>query len=106
MLALIVLVIGIAVWFAFMGLTLALPIRPDVVRLTERWVCPPGVKLHVETHVYPYHRIGERVISIYYWGDDGIKHQVKVQALVILWGLFFVVALVLTVVIGGLMVSM
>ena len=90
---LIVILIGIAVWLAIMGLAVALPIRPNIVRITERFVCPPGTEMKVETYVYSYHRPGERAIGIYYLDPDGVTHNVKVKALLTLWGIFFIVSL-------------
>jgi hypothetical protein len=90
---LLLIILGVAIWLAFMGMAAVLVIRPDSVRITERFLCPPGTEMKVETYVYSYHRPGERAIGIYYLGPDGKSHNIKVKALLLLWGMFFVASL-------------
>ncbi len=63
---LLLIILGVAIWLAFMGMAVALVIRPDSVRITERFLCPPGTEMKVER---------------------------KVKALLLLWGMFFVASL-------------
>lgn len=89
----ILIALGVAAWLGIMAIAIALPIRPDVVKIVRWLVIPREAEMQVETYVYPYHRPGERAIGIYCRYADGKKKSVKVRALFALWGIFFVAAL-------------
>ena len=89
--------VGVAVWLALMGLAATLPIAPAFfLRLTERFVCPPGTKMEVRTFRATYHRPGERGLEVTCVGP-GVSKDAKVKAILALWALYLVPALPLAV---------
>lgn len=89
--------VGVSLWLGLMGMTFALPVRPNIVRITKRFVCPPGTEMQVETYVYPYHRPGERAIGVYAVSANGARTSVKAKAMIALVLMFSVAALPVTI---------
>jgi len=83
---------AVAIFISIMGFTIVLLIKNDIVLITERWVCPPGVKLHVESYVATYHRPGEKGLNVWYEDESGI-HYVNAKAFLCLWLIFFLPSL-------------
>ena len=69
-----------------------LPLKPEVVLITQRFVCPPDRKMEVQTMRHTYHRPGERAIVVTCCGS-GEPKIVNRKALWILWLIFFVLSL-------------
>ncbi len=82
-------ILGVAVWLAFMMFAAVLAIRPEVVKIVKPFVCPPGTEMVVKTEVYSYHQPGQKAIIIYSDGPEGRK-DIKGRALVVLWLFFFI----------------
>jgi hypothetical protein len=83
--------LGVAIWLAFMIFAAALAIRPEVVMVVKRFVCPPGTEMIVQTEVYSYHHPGQRALVVYSDGPEGRK-DIKTRALLALWLFFFVLS--------------
>jgi hypothetical protein len=90
-------VLGVSLWLGIMGMAFALPINPNIARITKRFVCPPGAEMKIETFVYPYHKPGERAIGIYAVSANGSRTSVKAKAMVALVLIFTLAALPLTI---------
>ena len=84
-------ILGVAIWLAFMIFATALAIRPEVVKVVRLFVCPPSTEMVVKTEVYSYHHPGEKAIVVYSDGPEGRK-DIKVRALLALWLFFFVLS--------------
>jgi hypothetical protein len=85
-------ILGVAIWLAFMVFALALSIRPSIVQVMQWLVCPPGTSMEVETMVYSYHRPGERAIIIS-CVSPGTRRDIKVRTLLSFWVLCLVISL-------------
>lgn len=48
MTTLVLAILGTAFFLSLMAFAVALNIRPDIVRITERFVCPAGTKMEVD----------------------------------------------------------
>lgn len=90
-------VLGVSLWLGIIGMAFALPINPNIARITKRFVCPPGAEMKIETYVYPSHKPGERAIGIYAVSANGNRTSVKAKAMVTLVLIFSLVALPLTI---------
>ena len=88
----VVVTLGTALFLSLMAAALAVPIRPDVLRLTQRCVCPPGAGMRVDTSKASYHRPGERGLVVTCVGR-GDPRSVTGKAFLWLWVLFFAFAL-------------
>lgn len=98
-LTMLLIILGVALWLSLMVLAVILPIRPDAVRITERLVCPADTKMDVRTEVYSYHHPGQKAVVVNYRGSDGMIHDVKVKAILALWGILFFVSILVTAVV-------
>lgn len=85
-------VLGVALFLSLIALAVVLPIRPGIVRVTERLVCPAGTRMEVEMVRHSYHRSGERGIVVRCRGQ-GRTEQVNGRALVALWLIFYLASL-------------
>jgi len=85
-------ILGVALFLSLMALAIALPLRPDILRVTERFVCPAGARMDVTLTKSSYHRPGESGLVVTCRGQ-GKDEYVNARALLYLWLLFFVVAL-------------
>ena len=83
---------GAALFLSLMAAALAVPFRPEVLRLTQRCVCPAGAWMRVEVSKASYHRPGERGLVVTCVGR-GDPRSVTGKAFLWLWVLFFAVAL-------------
>ena len=92
-LTLVLIIVGIALWCGVMGMAIVLPINPNVLQIVKPFVCPRGSRMEVKTYVYPYHRPGEKAISIYCIPREGEPYSIKIRALVALVLLFTIIAL-------------
>lgn len=86
------LIIGVAVWLAFVIFSLTLSIRPETVKIIKVFICQPDVEMIVQTETYSYHRPGQRAIIIHADGPDGLR-DIKARALVALWLFYFVLSI-------------
>lgn len=94
MLALLILIIIVtAIWLALMALAICVPYRPQVIKLTRRWVCPPGSEMRIESSVASYHRPGEKGLIVECVHPDGTARLVTGKAISYLACQFFVLAL-------------
>ncbi|MBN2005501.1 MAG: hypothetical protein JXA21_19235 [Anaerolineae bacterium] len=98
-LALILVILGIALYLSMMAFAVALPIRPEIVRVTERFVCPAGARMEVNPAKLGYHRPGERGIVVKCYGQ-GKTEYVNARALLYLWAIFLVPSLPAAVTLG------
>lgn len=86
------LILGVAVWLAFVVFSLTLSIKPETVKIIKVFVCPPDVEMVVSTETYSYHRPGQRAITIHANGPDGLR-DIKSRTLVALWLFYFVLSI-------------
>ena len=61
---LVLIILGVALWLALMGLAVVLPLHPGVLRITRKIVCPPGSEIRVGTSVASYHRPGVGIVDV------------------------------------------
>jgi hypothetical protein len=96
--------IGLAVFFSLIGIAILIPIYPNIIRITESFVCPPGSKMEVQKVKLSYHRPGEKgiIVSCH---SDGETLYVKGKALLCLWFLFFLISLPITARLGVLILN-
>ena len=85
-------ILGTAFFLSLMALAVALNIRPDIVRITERFVCPAGTKMEVEVIHHQPDQPRARQIVVTCRGQ-GKPEYVNAKALLSLWFIFFVASL-------------
>jgi hypothetical protein len=85
--------LGIAIWLAFILMAILLPIKPDVLRITEKLSCPEGSELIIQTVVYSYHRPGQRALEISIKDKNGIIKNAMLKVFAIFWMILFVISL-------------
>ncbi|MBL7129535.1 MAG: hypothetical protein ISS16_11205 [Ignavibacteria bacterium] len=100
----ILITLGLAIFFSLMGIAIVIPIYPNIIRITESFVCPPGMKMKVEKVKLSYHRPSEKGIIVSCHGH-GETRYVKAKALLYLWLIFFVFSLPVAARIGMLIVN-
>jgi hypothetical protein len=83
----------VALWLGTTALVVVLSIRPGFVRVVRRLVCSRGTKMIVEPGVGGSRSTNERTIRVVCVHADGERHDVKVRALLVLWGLFVLASL-------------
>ena len=81
------LVIGVALWLGSMVMTGLIPFKPGVLRITRFAVCPPGVELQVRKYVHSYHYPGQGALDVFYLDRNQQRHDVKIRALLVFWGM-------------------
>lgn len=86
-------IVGASVWMAGMALAIALPVKPSIVKIIEKLVCPANTKMEVTTEVYSYHRPGQRAIHIFYIDENGSERNIGGRAIFFLTLLFFILSL-------------
>lgn len=96
---LVLIVLGLAFFFSMMAFAIALPLRPQIVRVTERLVCPTGTSMEVITAKLSYHRPGERGLVVTCQGQGPVAY-VNAKAFVYLWLIFFACSLPLAIAAG------
>ncbi|MCU0521010.1 MAG: hypothetical protein MUF84_09990 [Anaerolineae bacterium] len=84
--------LGAALFLSLMAAALAVPIRPDILRLVQCCVCPAGAWMRVDVSKASYHRPGERGLVATCEGR-GDPRSVTGIAFFWLWVLFFAGAL-------------
>jgi hypothetical protein len=92
MTALVLAILGTAFFLSLMAFAVALNIRPDIVRITERFVCPAGSEMEVDIVHYDPQQPRAREIVVTCRGR-GKTEYVNAKALGSLWLLFFVPSL-------------
>ena len=90
---LVLIILGVALWLALMGLAVVLPLRPGVLRITRKIVCPPGCEIRVGTSVASYHRPGERGLFVECVDPNGDSKLITNKAVAVFTGLLFLTAL-------------
>jgi P pilus assembly chaperone PapD len=92
MTALVLAILGAAFFLSLMAFAVALNIRPDIVRITGRFVCPAGTKMEVDVlHNQPDQPWARQiVVTCQRWGKT---EWANAKALLSLWFLFFVASL-------------
>lgn len=100
----ILITIGLAIFVSLMGFAIAIPVYPNIIRITESFVCPPGMKIKVEKVKLNYHRPSEKGIIVSCHGH-GETRYVKTKALLYLWLIFFVFSLPITARLGALIMN-
>lgn len=95
---LVLIILGVAVWLAVMGLAVVLPLRPGVLSVTQKFVCPPGCEMRVRTSVASYHRLGERGLVVECIAPNGESKLVTGKAVAVFTGLLFMAALPISIV--------
>jgi hypothetical protein len=86
-------VLGLTIWLAIMGLSIALSLAPITsLKLTQRFICPPGTKLEVETFEITDHH-GKRKGLIVRRVGQGQSKDMKTKAIIVLWALFLIPSL-------------
>jgi hypothetical protein len=85
-------ILGAAFFLSLIAFAVALNIRPDIVRITERFVCPTGTKMEVDIvhHQPDQPRAREIVVTC---RGRGKTEWVNAKALISLWFIIFVVSL-------------
>lgn len=68
-----------------------IPLKPEALRITRRFVCPWSKKMSVEKSKLSYHRPGEKGLTVMCDGPDGLK-VVTCRAFLCLWFLAFLCA--------------
>ncbi len=98
MTTLVLAILGTAFFLSLMAFAVALNIRPNIVRITERFVCPAGTKMEVDiVHHEPDQPWARQiVVTCQGWGRSG---WVNAKALLCLWLMFFVASLPLATVV-------
>ncbi len=94
-----VIIIGLALFVSLMALAVIVPLRPGWIRITERFVCPRGSTMEVQTSKLSYHRPGERGLVVMCKGPGGTT-SINGRAVFCLWLIFFICALVPSVLAG------
>lgn len=100
----ILITLGLAIFLSLIGIAVVIPIYPNIIRITESFVCPPGMKMKVEKVKLSYHRPGEKGIIVSCHGH-GETIYVKAKALLCLWVIFFVFSLPVAAMLGVLLVN-
>jgi hypothetical protein len=85
-------VLGSAGLLSLMAASLAVVVRPGILSLLGRWVCPSGTKMVVQSVKASYHRPGERGLVAICEGRD-ISRLVTGRAFLSVWLLSFAVVL-------------
>jgi hypothetical protein len=85
--------LGIAIWLAFILMAILLPIKPDVLKITEKLVCPEGSELIIQTAVYSYHRPGQKALEISSRDKNGIIKNAMLKVMAIFWMMLFAISL-------------
>lgn len=98
-LTLVLIILGIAFLLSSMAFGIALRIRPGIVLITKRFVCPAGARMEAELVKLSYHRPGEKGIVVSCTGQ-GETHYVNAKALPCLWFVFFLGALPVATLLG------
>ena len=85
-------ILGTAFFLSLMVFAVALNIRPNIVRITERFVCPAGTKMAVDIVQHEADQPWARqiVVTCQGWGKT---EWVNAKALLCLWLMFFVASL-------------
>lgn len=84
--------LGVAIFLAFITLAILIPLRPNTFLITERFVCPKGTKMKVQTTTSTYHRDGERGLVITCQGK-GQTRYVNGRAFLVIWLISFLISL-------------
>jgi hypothetical protein len=98
-LTLVLIIFGTAFFLSSMAFGIAIRFRPNIVLITERFVCSAGAKMEVELVKLSYHRPGEKGIVVSCTGQ-GETQYVNAKALPCLWFIFFVGALPVATLLG------
>ena len=85
-------ILGTGFFLSLMAFAVALNIRPDIVRITERFVCPAGSEMEVDIVHYDPQQPRAREIVVTCRGR-GKTEYVNAKALLSLWFIFFVASL-------------
>jgi hypothetical protein len=78
----ILITLGLAIFVSLMGFAIVIPVYPNIIRITESFVCPPGMKIKVEKVKLSYRRPSEKGIIVSCHGH-GETRYVKTKALLI-----------------------
>ena len=98
-------VLGLTIWLATMGLAVALPLAPKAsLKFTQRFICPPGAKLEVETFEFSDHH-GRRQGLIVQCVGQGGSRDMKTKAIITLWALFLIPSLPISILVVWLISS-
>ena len=92
MTTLVLAILGTAFFLSLMAFAVVLNIRPDIVRITERFVCPAGTEMEVDVlHHQPDQPWARQiVVTCKRWGKT---EWANAKALLSLWFLFLVASL-------------
>ena len=102
----ILITLGLAIFFSLMGIAVVIPIYPNIIRITESFVCPPGMKMNVEKVKLSYHRPSEKGIIVSCHGHGEIRYvKAKAKALLCLCVIFFVFSLPIAARLGVLLIN-
>jgi len=91
MVTLIILILSIAFFLSIMAVAIALPLRPSIVRITARFVCPTSTTMKVQTTSLNTHRPSTQRLVVTCQGG-GKTLYVNAKAFLWLWMMFFVAA--------------
>jgi hypothetical protein len=103
-LTLLLIIFALAIFVSLMGLAIAIPVYPNIIRITESFVCPPGMKMKVEKVKLSYHRPSEKGIIVSCHGH-GETRYVRTKALLYLWLIFFLFSLPIVARLGALIMN-
>jgi hypothetical protein len=81
-------ILVVSIWLAFMGLGISLPIKPSVVKITRRLVCPSGSEMHVDVSGG-----SQKSIHVYITDENGNNQTINGRAFIVLWGIYFLISL-------------
>ena len=95
----ILMIISIALFLSIMLIALLLSIRPSIMCITERFVCPTGTKMDVQINTSGDHRGEQRGLVVACRGKGQPKY-VNGKAFLWLWLIFFAGSLTPAVLIG------
>ena len=95
---LIIVSLGVAIWLTFMMMAILLPLKPGILKITEKIVCPEGTELIIQTAVHSYHRSGQRALEIYSRDNNGIVKNVGFKVISIFLMILFVMNLPISII--------
>jgi hypothetical protein len=75
-------VVLLAVFLGIMTMAVILPFKPDLIKVTEKFICAKNEKMEIFTSVAGHHLPGERSIEIY-CTEGARKRDVKLKTLLL-----------------------
>jgi hypothetical protein len=91
--------VGVAVWMAFMLLAILLPLNPNLLKVTEKIVCPAGSELIIQKAVYSYHRPGQSALEISIRDNNGVSKSAGIKVIPFFWMILFLASLPISILI-------